>query len=104
MLGEPISAQEAERLGIVIEVVPDDELDERASAFAGQLAEGPTKSYAATNLAKAWSAGGVPAADAMMLDLTMDLYTTDDATRGFLNTAEAFDQDVEPPHMNFSGK
>ena len=105
MLGEPIPAQEAEQLGIVTHVVPDDELDERAAAFAGQLAEGPTRSYAATRtLLKAWSAGGVPAADAVMMDVTMDLYTTEDATRGFKNTAAAFDQDTEPAPMIFFGK
>ena len=53
---------------------------------------------------KAWSAGGVPAADAMMLDITMDLFNTEDSTRGFLSTAKAFDEDVEPPDMIFHGR
>ena len=65
----------------------------------------PTKSYAATRtLLKAWSAGGVPLADAMMLDITMDLFNTDDCTRGFVNTAKAFDRDIEPPDMVFHGR
>jgi hypothetical protein len=73
--------------------------------LARKLAVGPTKSYAATRtLPKAWSAGGVPAADIVMLDVSMDLFNTEDVTRGFLNTAEAFDRDVEPPDMVFNNR
>jgi hypothetical protein len=46
----------------------------------------------------------VPAADAMMLDITMDLYTSEDCTRGFLSTAKALAQDIEPPDMMFNGR
>lgn len=105
MLGEPISGAEAERLGIAARAVAEAELDAAAEALAAQLADGPTGSYAATRtLLKAWSAGGVPAADAMMLDVTMGLYTTEDCTRGFLNTAKAFDEDKEPPPMIFHNR
>jgi hypothetical protein len=40
----------------------------------------------------------------MMLDITMDLFNTEDCTRGFLNTAEAFDRDIEPPDMVFNNR
>jgi hypothetical protein len=46
----------------------------------------------------------VPAADAVMLDVTMDLFNTEDVTRGFANTAKAFDRDVEPPDMVFNNR
>jgi hypothetical protein len=37
------------------------------------MATGPTRAYAAMRgMLKAWSNGGVSAADAVMLDLTMD--------------------------------
>ena len=105
MLGEPIPGALAGQLGIATQVVPEAELAQATEALAKKLAVGPTKSYAATRtLLKAWSAGGVPAADAMMLDITMDLYTSEDSTRGFRNTAEAFDRDVEPPDMIFHGR
>jgi len=105
MLGEPISGTLAGQLGIATDVVPEGELARAAEALAQKLAAGPTKSYAATRtLLKAWSAGGVPAADAMMLDITMDLFNTEDSTRGFLNTAKAFDLDIEPPDMVFHGR
>jgi enoyl-CoA hydratase/carnithine racemase len=105
MLGEPIPGTLAGALGIATHVVPEAELGRAAEALAQKLAVGPTKSYAATRtLLKAWSAGGVSTADAMMLDITMDLYATEDSTRGFQNTAEAFNRDVEPPGMIFHGR
>jgi enoyl-CoA hydratase/carnithine racemase len=105
MLGEPIPGSLAGQLGIVTDVVPEADLARAVEALAQKLAVGPTKSYAATRtLLKAWSAGGVPAADAMMLDITMDLFNTEDCTRGFLNTAKAFDRDIGPPDMVFNNR
>src|SRR5580700_8614357 len=80
MLGEPITGALAGHLGFVGLVVPGAEFAAPAKEFAQNLATGPTRSYAATRtLLKAWSAGGVPAADAMMLDVTMDLYLSEDS-------------------------
>jgi enoyl-CoA hydratase/carnithine racemase len=105
MLGDPISGSLAGQLGIATHVVSEAELAQAADALAEKLAAGPTKSYAATRtLLKAWSGGGVPAADALMLDITMDLFDTDDCSRGFVNTAKAFDLDVEPADMVFNGR
>jgi len=105
MLGEPIPGSLAGQLGIATHVVPEAELAGTVEALAQKLAIGPTKSYAATRtLLKAWSAGGVPAADAMMLDITMDLFNTEDCTRGFLSTAKAFDRDIEPPDLVFNNR
>ena len=105
MLGEPIPGTEAGALGIATHVVPEDSLAETAAALARQLASGPTRSYAATRtLLKAWSSGGVAAADLIMLDVAMELYNGEDAQRGFANTAKAFDADIEPPALVFEGK
>jgi enoyl-CoA hydratase/carnithine racemase len=105
MLGEPITGALAGQLGIVSHVVAETEVAAAAKELAQKLATGPTRSYAATRtLLKAWSAGGVPLADAMMLDVTMDLYLSEDCTRGFLSTAKAFDQGIEPPAMIFNGR
>jgi enoyl-CoA hydratase/carnithine racemase len=105
MLGEPISGREAGQLGIATHVVPENELAATAAALTKQLATGPTRSYAATRtLLKAWSSGGVAAADLVMLDVAMELYNGADAQRGFVNTAEAFDKDIEPPTLVFEGK
>ena len=78
---------------------PAADTDHRA-ALANQLGDGAQT----RTLLKAWSAGGVPLADATMLDITMDLFNTEDCTRGFLNTAKAFDRDIEPPDMIFNGR
>jgi enoyl-CoA hydratase/carnithine racemase len=105
MLGEPISGTEAGQLGIATHVVPEAELAATAGALTRQLAAGPTRSYAATRtLLKAWSSGGVAAADLVMLDVAMELYDGADAQRGFANTAAAFDKDIEPPTLVFEGK
>src|ERR1700744_3187497 len=104
MLGEPISGVEAGALGIATHVVDENKLEETADALASHLGSGPTRSYAATRtLLKAWSSGGVAAADLVMLDVSMELYNGADAQRGFANTAKAFDADIEPPAMAFEG-
>ena len=95
----------AGELSIATHVVASADVDSTANALAAMLADGPTKAYAAVRtLLKTWSAGGVPAADAVMLDITMPLHATEDVTRGFVNTAKAFDKDVEPPPMIFYGR
>ena len=105
MLGEPISGHEAGALGIATHVVPEKELAATAAALVKQLVTGPTRSYAATRtLLKAWSSGGVAAADLVMLDVAMELYDGPDAQRGFANTADAFNKDIEPPTLVFEGK
>jgi enoyl-CoA hydratase/carnithine racemase len=105
MLGEAISGYEAGALGIATHVVPENELSTTAAALARQLATGPTRSYAATRtLLKAWSGGGVANADLVMLDVAMELYNGADTQRGFANTADAFNKDIEPPTLVFDGK
>src|SRR5882757_3207521 len=92
MLGEPILGKQAGELGIATHVVPDAKLDAEAEALVQRLATGPTRSYAATRtLLKAWSGGGITAADAVMPDVTMELFLTEDVQRGFVSTAKAFD-------------
>jgi enoyl-CoA hydratase/carnithine racemase len=105
MLGEPILGKQAGEWGIASHVVPDAKLDAEAQALAQHLATGPTRSYMATRtLLKAWSGGGITAADAVMPDVTMELFNTQDVQRGFISTAKAFDEDVEPPAMTFEGR
>jgi 2-(1,2-epoxy-1,2-dihydrophenyl)acetyl-CoA isomerase len=48
LLGEPIEAEEALRLGIVTKVVPRDELEAATAKVAGRLAAGPTQAFART--------------------------------------------------------
>lgn len=82
-------------------VAEPDQLESVAKQLVTQLADGPTTlSYAATRtLLKTWSSGGVARADIAMLDVTMGPYNTEDAKRGFANTAEAFDRDEQPGEL-----
>jgi enoyl-CoA hydratase/carnithine racemase len=105
MLAEDIPAAEAFEHGVVTHLVPDEDLEARAMALVEQLAVGPTLSYAATRtLLKAWSGGGVPLADAMTLDLSMDLFATEDCKRGFANTIEAYKKGLLPDPIVFHGR
>ncbi len=45
--GRAMPAEEAKKLGIVHEIYPKDQLREKTMEFAGKLANGPTKAYAA---------------------------------------------------------
>lgn len=48
MLGDPIDAAEAERIGLVSTLVDDGELDAAVTALARRLADGPFQGYAQT--------------------------------------------------------
>lgn len=56
LLAQPVDAPRARELGMVNEVVPDEELQSRAATLAAQLAAGPTLAYAAIKAALAFSA------------------------------------------------
>lgn len=47
LFGDDLSALDARRLGLVNKVVPDDDLQAEATAWAHRLAEGPTRAHAA---------------------------------------------------------
>jgi enoyl-CoA hydratase/carnithine racemase len=48
MLGDTIGAEQAERIGLISEMVPEDGLDEAVDALARRLAIGPAHAYAQT--------------------------------------------------------
>jgi 2-(1,2-epoxy-1,2-dihydrophenyl)acetyl-CoA isomerase len=66
MLGTSVPAEEAERVGMVWQVLDDDKLMEEANKLAGRLAAGPTLSYAAIKAA-------INAASTNTLDQQLDL-------------------------------
>ncbi|KJQ52707.1 enoyl-CoA hydratase/isomerase family protein [Microbacterium sp. SA39] len=103
LLAETIDAVEAERIGLVYRVVADGELDSTADGLGAELARGATRGYAATRaLLKAWSSGGVVGADALMLDLSMDLYDsvdTQNAIDEIARTATNGEDYVHPPFV-----
>jgi enoyl-CoA hydratase/carnithine racemase len=105
MLCEPMTGTVAGQLGIASFVVPENEVEATALKFVQELSAGPTRSYAAIRtLLKAWSGGGVPSADTMILDVTMGLHASEDARRGRTARAEAIKQGIEPPKVVFVGR
>jgi 2-(1,2-epoxy-1,2-dihydrophenyl)acetyl-CoA isomerase len=66
MLGDPISAEQAESWGLIWKAVDDDKLAAEAMALATRLADGPTQGYAAQKVA-------IQAAATNSLDRQLDL-------------------------------
>jgi enoyl-CoA hydratase/carnithine racemase len=105
MLSEEISAAEALAIQIVTKVVPDATLADVAFEHAQRLAAGPTRAHAVTkSILAAWSAGGVRAADEVMIEHVSVLLTTDDVQRGVASAIQAIEAGTERPAMSFSGQ
>ena len=105
MLSEPMSGAVAGNIGLACRVVPDQDVEATALKFVQDLSAGPTRSYAAIRaLLKAWAGGGVPGADAVLLDITMALHSTEDAVLGRTARAEALRKGVEPAKVMFRGR
>ena len=97
LTGEPIDAQEAYRLGGLLEVVPKAELREAALGLARKIAD---KSPKAVKLAK-WSLNGIELMDIKKSyrfeqGFTLELYTSPDSQ-------EARDAFVEKRDASFEG-
>jgi enoyl-CoA hydratase/carnithine racemase len=82
MSGELFDAEELERWGVVNVVYADDGFDERARAFAADLAAGPTRAHAMTkHILRRFREGGVPAADDAIREDAGELFATEDLQR-----------------------
>jgi enoyl-CoA hydratase len=100
MSGELFSAEEMERWGVVNLLWDDEGFDERARAYAAELAAGPTKAHGMTkHILRRFREGGIPAADQAVRDEAAYLFATEDlqnAVKTFL--AEG------PGHAKFQGR
>jgi enoyl-CoA hydratase/carnithine racemase len=90
MTGELYDAGTLERWNVVNRVLPDENFDEAARAFARKLAEGPTLAHAATKriVRAALDHGGARGADERVPELAGDLFSSEDlrgAVRSFLD-------------------
>ncbi|MBV8882952.1 MAG: enoyl-CoA hydratase/isomerase family protein [Chroococcidiopsidaceae cyanobacterium CP_BM_RX_35] len=110
LLSKPLTGATAGEIGLACRVVEDSEVDAVAMKIAECLASGPTLAYgAALALMKAWSSGGIPGADDLLLDLTMRLFQTQDAQRSFQAIKKATEAGVskldseKSLHIDFSG-
>ena len=98
--GELFGAEEMERWGVVNLLLEDEGFDDRARAYAADLAAGPTKAHAMTkHILHRFREGGIPAADQAVRDDAADLFATEDlqhAVKTFLEQG--------PGHAEFQGR
>jgi 2-(1,2-epoxy-1,2-dihydrophenyl)acetyl-CoA isomerase len=98
LLAEKLSAEDAERWGLIWKVFDDGALAKEAAAIASALAEGPTKAYGLIKKALYASAGN--SLDAQ-LDLERDLQREAGFSEDYREGVTAFMQKRKP---NFKGK
>jgi len=92
-LGEPIDASEAERLGLVNEVVPDGEALSRALDLGRRISRGPREAVAAIKRGVRGSLhAGRADSIALTLELSDHLFQTEDCEEGI----RAFFEKREP--------
>lgn len=100
MSGELFGAEEMERWGVVNLVWDDEGFDERARAYAADLAAGPTRAHAMTKrILRRYREGGIPAADEAVRTEAAELFATEDlkgAVKTFLEHG--------PGHATFEGR
>lgn len=100
MTGDLYGAEELERWGAVNFVYDDDGFDERARAFAAELAAGPTRAHAMTkHILRRYREGGVPAADEAVRSDAGELFATEDLQRAVKTFLEE-----GPGHATFEGR
>ena len=95
LLGEKLSAEQAQAWGLIWEVVADDGLMKKAQAMAAALAEGPTRGYGLVKRALYASPGN--SLDAQ-LDLERDLQREAGLTQDYREGVAAFMQKRKPQY------
>jgi len=100
MTGELFGAEQLASWGVVNRVFDDEDFDERARAFAAELAAGPTKAHAMTKLVlRRFREGGVAAADEAIRKESVELFATEDLKRAVKTFLEK-----GPGHATFEGR
>jgi enoyl-CoA hydratase/carnithine racemase len=105
LLSEPIFGKVAVDLGIATHSAPDAELAKVAGDLVQRLANGPTVAYGkARSLIRAWSSGGVSAADIINAQLTTGILDTRDGADGMAAATAALERHEPIPQIQFSGR
>jgi enoyl-CoA hydratase len=100
MTGELFDAEELAVWGVVNRVFEDEGFDERARAFAAELASGPTKAHAMTKLVlRRYREGGIAGADETIRTEAGSLFATEDLQRAVKTFLEQ-----GPGHATFEGR
>lgn len=98
MLGDKISAEQAEQWGLIWKVYDDDQLMNEAEALAARMAKGPTKGYALIKKAMNLSLGNTLD---QQLDVERDLQNEASSTEDFAEGVAAF---MQKRSANFQGR
>jgi 2-(1,2-epoxy-1,2-dihydrophenyl)acetyl-CoA isomerase len=96
LLGEKLSAEDAERWGLIWKAVDDDKLLAQANALARALAAGPTKGYGLVKRAIYASAGN---SLEVQLDLERDLQRDAGSSADYREGVSAFMEKREPRYQ-----
>jgi enoyl-CoA hydratase/carnithine racemase len=105
LTSEQVPAPVMARAGVVNRVIADDALLDETTAFAGRVARGPTRAYAAHKaLLRVWASGGVAAADDATLEMSMSLFETEDVKAGLPSAVNAFRAGKPRPVLDFQGR
>lgn len=105
LTSEQISAPEMERHGVVNRVVPDSLLIAESLEFARRIANGPTRAHATHKaLLNAWTAGGIGSADEVVIDLTLELFGSEDVRMAIPAAIKAARAGEKRPNFDFKGR
>jgi enoyl-CoA hydratase/carnithine racemase len=105
LTSELVAAQEMLAAGVITQVVPEAELAKTSTAWAEQLANGPTLAHAGhKQMLKAWANGGIEAADRLIPELAQQLMQTGDARRGIASAQDALRRGTARPVLQFQGR
>jgi enoyl-CoA hydratase/carnithine racemase len=105
LLAEPIFGKAAVDLGVATHSAADSELEKVADELVQHLSTGPTLSYGrASTLIRAWSTGGVSAADIINAQLGAGLLDTRDGAEGMAIAVAAVRKHEPIPKIEFSGR
>lgn len=100
MSGELFGAETMESWGVVNLVFDDENFDQRARAYAAELAAGPTVAHAMTkHILRCYREGGIPAADQAVREDAGDLFASEDLQRAVKTFLEK-----GPGHAEFRGR
>lgn len=105
LTAEMVPAKEALAVGLVNEVVPRAELRAAAQRWVTLLSTTATRAHADhKRLLRAWSDGGVAAADALMPKMAGVILHTEDVQKNLPAAIDAFENGRPRPTFEFNGK
>lgn len=106
LTSEEITADHAFHSGLITQVVPTDQLRSAGQAWIEQCGvDAPTLSHAAhKKLLRAWSNGGVAAADALVVELTQQVFDSEDGIGAVQAASDALKASKPRTNYPFKGK